>query len=181
MLNAQQQQLIHSIEQLDLAQVQAILAQGVDPNFIDEEKGPPVSILCDRLFTWWENICDAYEADQPLSEDEKQQQLQVYLDILEELIAAQANLHLWDSEEFYGPLWDASSAACVAIVERLLQEGVNPNTRDDQDLTILSSISELWFDCDFDEIDWSDALPEERATLLLLREQGAKMSKELTT
>ncbi|EPG4533285.1 ankyrin repeat domain-containing protein, partial [Acinetobacter baumannii] len=34
---------------------------------------------------------------------------------------------------------------------------------------------------DFDEIDWSEALQEERETLELLRRHGAKMSKELTT
>lgn len=179
MLNPQQKQLIHSIEQLDVVQVQNILTNGLDPNFMDEEKGFPVSVLCDRLFVWWENICDAYEAGQPLPEEEKQQQLQAYQDILEALIQAKANLHIWDSEEFYGVLWDATSAACVPIMQRLLQENVNPNSKDDQGLTILSSISDLWFDCDFDEIDWNDALPEERAALQLLREHGAKMSKEL--
>ncbi|KAA8732049.1 ankyrin repeat domain-containing protein [Acinetobacter qingfengensis] len=179
MLTAEQKQLIHAIEQLDLPAVQAILAKGLDPNFIDAEKGPPVSIICDRLFVWWEEICDAYEAGQPLTEEEKTAGLQVYLDILETLIQADANLHLWDSEEFYGPLWDAASAACVPAVQRLLQAGVDPNTKDDQDLTILSSISDLWFDCDFDEIDWNNALPEEQATLTLLRENDAKMSKEL--
>ena len=60
-----------------------------------------------------------------------------------------------------------------------MAQKVDPNTRDDQDLTILSSVSELWFDCDFDEIDWSEALPEEKQTLNLLRENGAKMTKEL--
>lgn len=179
MLNSQQQQFVQSIEQLDLATIQALLAQGLDPNFIDAEKGPPISILCDGLFVWWERICEAYEAGLPFSDAEKQQQLQIYQDILEALIAANANLHLWDSEEFYGPLWDAASAACVPIVQRLLQHGVNPNTIDDQDLTILSSISQLWFDCDYDEIDWNDALPEERATLELLRDNDAKMSKEM--
>ncbi|TXJ09049.1 MAG: ankyrin repeat protein [Acinetobacter sp.] len=179
MLNVQQQQLILSIEQLDLVQLKALLAQGVDPNFIDEEKGPPVSVLCDGVFTWWEHICEAYEQDKPLSEEEKQQGLTVYLDMLEALIAAKANLHLWDSEELYGPLWDAASAACVPVVQRLLQEGVDPNTLDEQDLPILSSISYLWFDCDFDEIDWGHALSEERETLQLLRTQGAKMAKEV--
>ncbi len=51
--------------------------------------------------------------------------------------------------------------------------------KDEDGLTILSSISELLFDCDFDEIQWSDALPEEQQTLELLRRHGAKMSKEL--
>ncbi len=179
MLNAQQQLLIESIQELNVLQIKSLLNQGVDPNFIDGEQGPPISVLCDRLFLWWENICTAYQEDEPLSEQEKQQQLQDYLIVLDALIEAKANLHLWDSEGLYGPLWDASSAACVPVVTRLLQEGVNPNTLDDQELTILSSISQLWFDCDFDEINWNDALDEEKATLLLLREHGAKMSKEM--
>ena len=86
---------------------------------------------------------------------------------------------MWDSEEFYGPLWDAASAACEPVVQRLLDEKVDPNTKDDEDQTILSSISQVWFECDYDEIDWDDALPEMKATLQLLREHGAKMTKEL--
>ena len=179
MLNNQQQQLIQAIQQLDLAQVQSLLADGLDPNFIDPENGFPVTVICDGLFVWWENICEAYEAGKPFTDAEKQQQLTVYLDILEALIQAKANLHLWDAEEFYGPLWDAASSACVPVVQRLLDEKVDPNTRDDEGLTILSSISQLFFDCEFDEIDWSEALPEERETLELLRQSGAKMSKEL--
>ncbi len=50
MLNAEQRQLIEAIEQLDLAQVERILAHDLDPNFIEPEKGPPISILCDGLF-----------------------------------------------------------------------------------------------------------------------------------
>ena len=179
MLTAQQHTLIDAIEALDLAKVKATLAAGVDPNFVDAEKGPPVSVLCDRLFQWWENICDAYQSSEPFADAKKQQDLQVYIDILNTLIAAKANLHLWDSEEFYGPLWDAASAACEPVVKILLAHGVNPNTKDDEGLTILSSISDLFFDCDFDAIDWSEALPEERATLETLRQAGAKMSKEL--
>lgn len=179
MLNPQQKALLANIEQLDVSEVQTLLQQGVDPNFIDEEKGPPVSVLCDALFGWWEEVCEAYEAKKPLTEEEKNQKLVAYLDILNALIDAKANLHLWDSEEFYGPLWDASSAACVPVVQRLLDEKVDPNTKDDEDHTILSSISHVWFECDFDEIDWNDALPEMKATLQLLREQGAKMTKEL--
>ena len=179
MLTDQQNQCIDAIERLDLSLLQQLLAQGLDPNFIDHEKGPPLSVLCDRLFTWWEMICDAYEVDKPLTEEEKNASLQVYLEILELLIQSGANVHLWDSEEFYGPLWDATSAACVPVVQRLLDAGVDPNTTDEQNLTILSSISELWFDCDFDQVNWDLALPEEKATLTLLRENGAKMSKEL--
>jgi len=67
------------------------------------------------------------------------------------------------------------------VVQRLLEEKVDPNTRDEEGLTVLSSISQLFFDCEFDEIDWSESLPEERATLELLRQHGAKMSKELGT
>ncbi|OEY96724.1 hypothetical protein BJD20_01525 [Acinetobacter proteolyticus] len=180
MLNKQQQALVQAIQQLDLDQVQTLLAEGLDPNFIDPEQGPPVSLICDGLFAWWEQICEAYEAGKPLSEEQKQQQLKVYLDILDVLIQAKANLHLWDAEEFYGPLWDAASSACVPVVQRLLDEKVDPNTRDEEGLTILSSISQLFFDCEFDEIDWSESLPEERATLELLRQHGAKMSKELS-
>lgn len=180
MLTAQQQAFIQAIEQLDLEQVQHFLAAGLDPNFIDPEKGPPVSVVCDGLFQWWEEVSDAYASDQPWSEQEKKQRLQVHLDILDALIAAKANVHLWDAEEFYGPLWDAASAACVPAVQRLLEQKVDPNSRDEEGQTILTSISQLFFDCDFDQVDWSQALPEEQETLELLRQHGAKMSKELS-
>ena len=179
MLTAQQQLFVQAIEELDLEHVQRLLASGLNPNFIDEEKGPPISVLCDGLFKWWENICESYEAGNPLTEEQKQENLAVHLDILDALIKAKVNLHLWDSEELYGPLWDASSAACVPVVKRLLDEKVDPNTRDDEGLTVLSSISDLFFDCEFDEINWAEALPEEKQTLELLRSRGAKMSKEL--
>lgn len=179
MLNAQQKALLQAIDELDVAQVELVL-QDLDPNFIDEEVGPPVSKLCDQLFSWWENLCDAYEANTPLSEEEKNAQLKPYIDILQLLIAANVNLHLWDSEELYGPLWDAASAACEPVVKILLAHEVDPNTKDDEGLTILSSISDLFFDCEFDQIDWANALPEERATLEYLRKHGAKMTKELT-
>lgn len=179
MLNTQQQAFVQALENLDLQQIKQLLAEGLDPNFIHEDKGPTISIWSDGLFVWWEAICEAYEAGEPLSEQEKQQRLNVHLDILDALIEAKINLHLWDSEEVYGPLWDAASAACVPAVKRLLEENVNPNTKDEDDLTILSSISDLFFDCDFDEIDWNEALAEEKATLELLRQHGAKMSKEL--
>lgn len=179
MLTSPQQSFIQALEALDVSTVQQLLTDGIDPNFIDPEKGLPISIVCDGLFQWWEAICEAYEAGKPLSEEEKKQTLQPQLQILDALIEAKANVHLWDSEEFYGPLWDAASAACVPAVERLLAQKVDPNTKDDEDLTILSSISHLFFECDYDEIEWHVALPEEKQTLELLRTHGAKMSKEL--
>lgn len=178
MLSTQQQQLIQAIQELDVLQVQHLLQQ-VDPNFLTED-GPPVSILCDRLFVWWTTISDGYEAGKFLSEAEKQEELAPYLVILEALIAAKANVHLWDSETLYGPLWDAASAACAVVVKRLLDERVNPNTLDEEGDTILTSISRLFFDCDYDEIDWTESYPEEKRTLHILREHGAKMTKELT-
>ena len=180
MLTAQQQVFLQALEELDLAQVQRLLADGLDPNFIDAEKGPAVSVWSDQLFKWWEKICDAHESGELLTEDEKKQDLQVHMDILEALIAAKANFHLWDAEECYGPLWDAASAACVPAVQRLLDHQVDPNMKDDEGKTILSSISDLFFDCEFDTIDWSQALPEEKQTLELLRSRGAKMTKETT-
>jgi hypothetical protein len=179
MLTAQQQNFVQALEDLDLTQIQQLLAEGLDPNFIDLEKGPAISVWSDGLFKWWEEVCEAYEAGQALSDEQKQHKLQIHLDILEALIAAKVNLHLWDAEEMYGPLWDAASAACVPVVARLLAENVNPNTKDEEGLTILSSISDLFFDCEFDEINWSEALAEEQKTLELLRSHGAKMSKEL--
>ena len=180
MLTAQQQVFVQAIEELNLAQVQRLLAEGLDPNFIDPEKGPVISVWSDGLFKWWEQICEAYEAGSPLSEQEKQLNLTVHIEILEALIQAKTNVHLWDAEELYGPLWDAASAACAPAVQRLLDEKVDPNSKDEEGFTILSSISDLFFDCDFDEINWSEALQEEKQTLELLRSHGAKMTKELT-
>ena len=179
MLTAQQQTFLQAIENLDVAQVQALLADGLDPNFIDFEKGPAISVWSDGLFQWWEEVSQAYEEGTAFSEQEKQQKLSAHLDILNLLISSKVNLHLWDAEELYGPLWDAASAACVPAVQRLLDENVDPNSKDEDGLTILSSISDLFFDCDFDEINWSEALLEEKQTLELLRSRGAKMSKEL--
>ena len=179
MLTAQQQLFVQALEEQDLAQVQRLLADGLNPNFVDFEKGPAISVWSDGLFKWWEMVCEAYEAGQPMNQEQKQQQLQVHLDILEALIQAKTNVHLWDAEEIYGPLWDAASAACVPAVQRLLDENVNPNMIDSDGLSILSSISELFFDCDFDAINWSEALDEEKQTLDLLRSHGAKMTKEL--
>ncbi|MGI1796672.1 ankyrin repeat domain-containing protein [Acinetobacter variabilis] len=179
MLTAQQQLFVQALEELNLGQVKQLLADGLNPNFIDLEKGPVISIWSDGLFKWWEEVCEAYEAGSPLTTEEKQQRLDVHLQILEALIQAKVNLHLWDAEEVYGPLWDAASAACVPAVQRLLEEKVNPNSKDEEGLTILSSISDLFFDCDFDEINWAEALEEEKQTLELLRSHGAKMTKEL--
>lgn len=179
MLTAQQQDFVQALETQDLSRIKALLAEGLDPNFIDLEKGPAISVWSDGLFQWWEAVCEAYESGVPLSAAAKQEKLQIHLDILDILIAAKVNLHLWDVEEVYGPLWDAASAACVPAVQRLLDENVDPNSKDEDGLTILSSISDLFFDCDFDEIDWSQSLAEEKQTLELLRSRGAKMSKEL--
>ena len=63
MLNAQQQVFLQALEELDLAQVQRLLADGLDPNFIDPEKGPAVSVWSDGLFKWWDAICEAYEVN----------------------------------------------------------------------------------------------------------------------
>ncbi|MBP8028100.1 MAG: ankyrin repeat domain-containing protein, partial [Acinetobacter sp.] len=52
MLTAQQQVFVQAIEELDLAQVQSLLADGLDPNFIDLEKGPAISVWSDGLFKW---------------------------------------------------------------------------------------------------------------------------------
>ena len=179
MLSAQQQVFVQALEDLDIAQVRRLLADGFDPDFIEPEKGPAVSIWSDGLFKWWEKVCDAYEAGQPLSAEQKIQDLQPHLEILDELIQAKANFHLWDAEECYGPLWDAASAACTPAIQKLLDYKVDPNTKDEEGKTILSSISDLFFDCEFDQIDWSQALPEEKESLELLRSRGAKMSKEI--
>lgn len=180
MLTAQQKLFVQALEELNLTQVKQLLADGLNPNFIDLEKGPVVSVWSDGLFKWWEEICEAYEAGTVFSAEQKQENLAIHLEILEALIAAEVNLHLWDAEEIYGPLWDAASAACAPAVQRLLDEKVDPNSKDEDGLTILSSISDLFFDCDFDEINWSEALDEEKQTLELLRKYGAKMTKEIS-
>ncbi len=56
MLTAQQQVLVQAIEELDLAQVQRLLADGLDRNFIDAEKGPVISVWSDGLFQWWKSL-----------------------------------------------------------------------------------------------------------------------------
>lgn len=179
MLTDQQVALSQAIRQLDVEQVQLLLSQGVSPNFIEPEQGSPLTQICDQLFQWWEAVVHGYETDRPLEDDEKAELLVPYQQIIDALIAAGANVHLWDIDEFFGPLWDAASAACVPVVQQLLDLGVNPNRLDDEGMTILSSISQLWFEVDFDLVEWSDALPEEQATLELLRARGGKTTAEL--
>ncbi len=170
--------LTTAIQALDVAQVKKLLAEGLDPNFVDEEYGPPATQICDRLFDWWETLMDGYESGEPLDETEKLKLLLPYQEILQALIDAKVNLHLWDAEEFFGPLWDAASAACVPVVQTLLDNKVDPNKRDDEGMTILSSISDLFFDVDYDLIDWEQSLPEEKETLELLRKYGALTTAE---
>ena len=170
--------LTTAIQALDVDKVKQLLAQGLDPNFIDEEYGPPATQICDRLFDWWETLMDGYESGEPLDEAAKLKLLVPYQEILQALIDAKANLHLWDAEEFFGPLWDAASAACVPVVQTLLEHKVDPNKRDDEGMTILSSISDLFFDVDYDLIDWEQSLPEERETIELLRKHGALTTAE---
>src|SRR3970282_1876082 len=172
MLTEQQTALSAAIQALDVEQVKTLLAQGVDPNFIDEEFGPPATQICDLLFGWWETVLSGYESEEPLNDEQKNKLLAPYQAILQALIDAKANLHLWDAEEFFGPLWDAASAACVPVVQTLLDHKVDPNKRDDEGMTILSSICDLYFDVDFDLVDLEQALPEERETLELLRKHG---------
>ena len=179
MLTAQQQVFVQALEELNLEQVKRLLAEGLNPNFIDFDKGPAISVWSDTLFKWWEAVCEAYEAGAPFTAQQKQDSLAVHMNILDALIQAKVNLHLWDAEELYGPLWDAASAACVPAVQRLLDEQVNPNSKDSEGLTILSSISDLFFHSDFDEINWNEAMDEEKQTMELLRSRGAKMTKEL--
>lgn len=178
-MSSLEQQLFQAIQQLSPTKVEQCITAGANVNHLDAELGFPLSCLTDSVFQWWESILQAYEDDMPLSESEKQAQLQPYLQIFEQLIQAGANPHIWDCEEFYGPLWDVASAGCVPLLQRLLALQVNPNTLDDDGLPILSSISGLWFDCEYDQIDWTLAYPEQKMVLEMLREQGAKMKSEL--
>ena len=162
MLTDLQTALSQAIGQLDVDAVQALLSQGVEPNFIVPELGTPLTQICDQLFQWWEAVVHGYETEHPLEEAEKSVLLQPYQQIVDALIGAGANIHLWDIDEFFGPLWDAASAACVPVVQQLLDLGVNPNRLDDEGMTILSSISQLWFEVDFDLVEWSDALLKNR-------------------
>ena len=179
MLTAQQQLFVQALEELNLGQVKQLLAGGLNPNFIDLEKGPVISIWSDGLFKWWEEVCEAYEAGSPLTAEEKQQRLDVHLQILEALIQAKVNLHLWDAEEVYGPLWDAASAACVPAVQRLLEEKVNPNRRGEEGLTIVFWFGVFFLVCDLKKKNREKQWEKKKQTLELLRSHGAKMTKEL--
>ncbi len=86
-------------------------------------------------------VCEAYEAGQPLAEEQKTATFG----------SSYANFGSADSSEsqcasygmqkkFMAQLWDAASAACAPAVQRLLDEKVNPNIIDSDGLTILSSI-----------------------------------------
>ena len=174
------QQLFRAIEQLDVTQVQTLLAHGISAEATDSEYGRPLAVWGDGLFAWWQQVADGY-ATTPLTEQQKITLLQPHIEIFDLLLAAGANVHLWDSDEFYGVLWDAASAACVPMVQRLLDLQVNPNSIDDEGLPILSSVCDLWFERDFQLSDLTahDVLPEQRATLQLLRQYGAKTQAEL--
>ncbi|MFB2537858.1 MULTISPECIES: ankyrin repeat domain-containing protein [unclassified Acinetobacter] len=179
MMPTLEQQLLDAIQQLDSQKVADCIEKGANVNFLDAERGFPLTVLCDSLFDWWLILQQAYDDDMPLSDSVKQEKLSPYLQIFEQLIVAGATPHTWDSEEFYGPLWDAASAACLPIVQRLLDLNVNPNTLDDDGLPVLSSISDLWFECDYDEINWNEAYLEQQTTLQLLRQHGAKTTTEI--
>ncbi len=62
MLTAQQQLFVQALEELNLDQVKQLLADGLNPNFIDHDKGPVISVWSDGLFKWWEEVCELYEA-----------------------------------------------------------------------------------------------------------------------
>lgn len=173
-------QLFNAIEQLDVTQVRQLLARGVSAEAIDSEYGRPLAVWGDGLFGWWQQVADGY-ATTPLTEQQKITLLQPHIEIFDRLLAAGANVHLWDSDEFYGVLWDAASAACVPMVQRLLELRVNPNSIDDEGLPILSSICDLWFEREFqiEDLSATDVLPEQRMTLQLLRQYGAKTQAEL--
>ena len=70
MLSTQQHALVAAVSALDVQQVEQLLQQGTDPNFIiDAETGPLISLWSDTVFAWWEQVCEAYESGQPLSQD----------------------------------------------------------------------------------------------------------------
>ncbi len=106
-----------------------------------------------------EHICEAYEAGSPLSEQEKQQNLAVHLEILEALIQAESQFTLYGCRR---TVW--SIMGCCQLSLRTCGSNVywmksKSQYQDEQcGLTISSSISDLFFDCDFDEINWSEAL-----------------------
>ena len=80
----------------------------------------------------WEPVVAAYEQDQPWTEAQKAEALAPHLALLELLIAAGARVDLWDGEEYFGTVWDAASAACWPVVQRLVAAGAPINLRDDE-------------------------------------------------
>ena len=44
MLTAQQQVFVQALEEQNLEQIQSLLAEGLNPNFIDFDKGPAISV-----------------------------------------------------------------------------------------------------------------------------------------
>src|SRR5690606_15811364 len=129
MLTAQQQLFVQALEELNLDQVKQLLADGLNPNFIDHDKGPVISVWSDGLFKWWEEVCELYEAGTGSCDDGTPARLAVHLPIRAALIQGYVTLALWDAEDIYGPLWDAASAPSAAAVQRLLDEKVDPNSK----------------------------------------------------
>ncbi len=171
-----------AVQALDVNAVQALLAQGMDVNAMDAELGSALMVACDRLFEgWWAPVLAGHEADQPLSTEQKAALLAPHLALIDALLAAGARTDWWDGEDYFGPVWDAASAACVPVLERLVAAGAAVNLCDDEGDPVLSSISRLWFEVDFDHINWAEALPEERDTLQFLRDHGARTRMELTS
>lgn len=171
--------LFESIIAHDVERVKQALVQGASVHHIDDEHGHALSVWGDALFDWWQAVDQAYHSI-PFTEQQKQQQLEPHQRIFDLLLEYGANVYLWDCDLFYGPLWDAASAACVPMVQRLLDLGVNPNTLDDEDYPILSSICYLWFEHDFEQLSTSASLRlEQQHTLSLLRQHGAKTATEL--
>jgi hypothetical protein len=169
-----------AVQAVDVDTVRTLLAGGLDVQVLDAELGTALMVACDQLFElWWEPVVAAYEQDQPWTEAQKAEALAPHLALLELLIAAGARVDLWDGEEYFGTVWDAASAACWPVVQRLVTAGAPINLRDDEGDSTLTSLSKLWFEVDFDQIDWLDALPEEQQVLQGLRALGAKTTAEL--
>lgn len=169
-----------AVQARDIDTIDRLLADGLDVQVMDAELGTALMLACDQLFEgWWEPVVAAYEADAPWTELQKQQALASHLALIDRLLAAGARVDLWDGEDYFGMVWDAASAACVPALQRLVAAGAPINLCDDEGDSTLTSLSRLWFEVDFDQIDWAEALPEEQATLQWLRAQGARTTPEL--